>query len=274
MGAYPSSDMIDAHLHVWGAELLEVSWLADERSRSLRRAHSLDDAVGMLRAEGISSAVAVVAEESEAGSALLLARCNGSSDICAVVGWSDLTAVDAGDRIDALLAGPGGAALRGVRHVAFSPASLDRTALSPGLLALADRSLVLEVLADEKGLLGVAALCAESPRLRVVVDHLGNPAEGGPAWREGITALAGRPQAHLKVSGAVVQSPRLPELLAFARDRFGAERLLAGTDWPIHTLTSGSNPWRALHDATRTWSADDRAALFGANAARVYGAGA
>lgn len=266
--------MIDAHLHVWGAELLEVGWLTDERSRPLRRAFLLEDAIRMLRAEGIASAVAVTADESDAGTALLLARCHGRSEVVAVVGWTDLTAVDVGMRLDALRSGSGGVGLRGVRHVALGPHAIDAVALSPGLRALQERGLVLELLTDEPALASVARLCCAAPELDVVVDHLGSPSAMSGTWHDAITQLARHPRAHLKVSGAVVRTPRLAERLEVARARFGAERLLAGTDWPIHTLSADESPWRRLHAATRRWSEDERTALFGASAARVYGVAA
>ena len=225
----------------------------------------------MLRAEGITSAVAVTADESDAGSALLLARCHGRDEIAAVVGWTDLTELDVGARLDALQTGAGGGTLRGVRHVALGRDAIDATALEPGVRALQERGLVLELLVDEPALSSVAGLCRAAPELDVVVDHLGSPTAAEGAWQDAVTQLARHPRAHLKVSGAVVHTPRMPQLLAIARARFGAERLLAGTNWPIHTLSPGAGPWRRLQAATRRWSDHERTALFGASAARVYG---
>lgn len=268
------SDVIDAHLHVWGGELLDIAWLTDERSRPLRRAFLLDEAAGMLQTEGIASAVAVTADESEAGSALLLERCLGRDHIAAVVGWIDLTEPDAGTRLDALRAGVGGSALRGVRHVAFGADVIDAAALAPGLRALQERGLVLDLLIDGAALGSVAELCRAAPELDLVVDHLGSPAAAEGTWQASVAQLARHPRAHLKVSGAVVHTSRLPHLLAFARACFGAERLLAGTDWPIHLLSPDVRPWPLLQAATRGWNDHDRTALLGASAARVYGVAA
>ncbi|MFJ7343065.1 hypothetical protein ACIQU3_22595 [Streptomyces sp. NPDC101110] len=47
----------------------------------------------------------------------LLALADEDPLIGAVVGWTDLTAADAGDTLDALRAGTGGSYLRAVRHL-------------------------------------------------------------------------------------------------------------------------------------------------------------
>jgi L-fuconolactonase len=101
---------------------------------------------------------------------------------------------------------------------------------------------------------------------------LGGPTPGGlrDRWRTDIRELAAVDGAHLKVSGDAVFAADLPELLATARDAFGASRLMSGSDWPVSTL-HGGGAWRLLREATSFGSRDERALVLGGTAARVYG---
>jgi L-fuconolactonase len=54
-------------------------------------------------------------------------------------------------------------------------------------------------------------------------------------------------------------------------ETFGPARLLFGSDWPVLTLAATYADWLALAGAcTMHLSPDERAAIFGGNAARVY----
>ena len=54
-------------------------------------------------------------------------------------------------------------------------------------------------------------------------------------------------------------------------DCFGAERLLWGSDWPVVELAGGYTAWReASQRLLAGLTADERAAILGGNAARVY----
>lgn len=272
--AVPSSDVIDAHLHVWGEELFGAPWLNDAEARSLRRTFSLDDAARMHAAEGISSAVVVTADETYDGTVLLLARCDGRSDVTAVVGSLDLRDPELPDAIDALRAGPGGHLLRGLRLVDVDEARGDPDVFGPALETMEHHGLVLEVLTSESGLGQVLRLCEVAPGMPVVVDHLGNPARAADrrGWRDGIRRLANLRGAHLKVSGAVTHEKDFGPLLDQALDAFGSTRLMAGTDWPVSARTPGSiSSWARIVSATTGWASIDRENLFGATAERVYG---
>lgn len=272
--AVPSSDVIDAHLHVWGEELLPAPWLNAPEARPLRRTFSLQDAALMHGAEGISSAVVVTADETYDGTALLLARCDGRSDVTAVVGSLELRDPELPDAIDALRAGPGGHLLRGLRLVDREEQRDDPDAFGPALETMRDHGLVLEILTSESRLDHVLRLCQIAPGMPVVVDHLGNPDRAGDrrGWRDGLRRLANLRGAHLKVSGAVTHGGDFGSLLDQALDAFGSARLMAGTDWPVSARTPGSiSSWARIVSATTGWASIDRENLFGATAERVYG---
>jgi len=65
---------------------------------------------------------------------------------------------------------------------------------------------------------------------------------------------------------------QLTRWIGRARECFGADRLLYGSDWPVSTLGGGAGTWRSIVDAvTATWPDAERRALFAGNASRIYG---
>jgi L-fuconolactonase len=67
------------------------------------------------------------------------------------------------------------------------------------------------------------------------------------------------------------QPSRLAPFVDAGVDSFGPERLLVGSDWPVCTLAgSHAQGMRVFDDCFAGFSADERAAIFGGNAQRVY----
>lgn len=64
----------------------------------------------------------------------------------------------------------------------------------------------------------------------------------------------------------------LEPFVTHAFERFGAERMLFGTDWPVCELAAS---YREVVDAARSltasYSDDERSAIFGGNATSFYG---
>jgi L-fuconolactonase len=54
-------------------------------------------------------------------------------------------------------------------------------------------------------------------------------------------------------------------------DAFGANRLMAGSDWPVCLVASGyAQWWQILRDYFASASSDEREAIFGATASKIY----
>lgn len=54
-------------------------------------------------------------------------------------------------------------------------------------------------------------------------------------------------------------------------EAFGADRLMAGSDWPVSLVaTSYDRWWKTLRNYFADFSADERAAIFGATTTRIY----
>jgi predicted TIM-barrel fold metal-dependent hydrolase len=125
------------------------------------------------------------------------------------------------------------------------------------------------------------ALTDIAPSVQFVLDHCGVPAIKDRAehpWRESIAEIAKRPNIAVKISGVVAYAD--PEgwtvddirpYVEHAIERFGWDRVVWGSDWPVSTLTASLALWvAAAHAITLGASASERERLFSANARRIW----
>ena len=117
--------------------------------------------------------------------------------------------------------------------------------------------------------------------VQFVLDHCGVPAIKDRAehpWRERIAEIARRPNVAVKISGLVAYADAATWTVADLRPWvehaiacFGWDRVVWGSDWPVCTLTASLSTWvAATHALTLGCSDDERHALLGANARRLW----
>ena len=125
------------------------------------------------------------------------------------------------------------------------------------------------------------ALIEQCPEVQFVLDHCGNPdIRGGQLdqWRNEMRLLAVLPNVACKVSGIVTQvdpqgwgADDLRPVIEHVVDRFGWDRVVWGSDWPVCTLSAPLGRWM---DATQQLLADESleqtVRLFSRNAQRIY----
>jgi L-fuconolactonase len=200
--------------------------------------------------------------------------------IAGVVGWVDLAASNAPERIAALASHP---KLRGLRPMLQDLPDDDwilQSSLTPAIEAMVAHDLRFDALVKPRHLPHLLRLAERHPALRIVIDHAAKPdiARGAvDPWRAQIAALAGLPNVGCKLSGLVTEAgdawrpdrlrPYVEHLLA----TFGPRRLLWGSDWPVVNLAADYPRWFNLADTLAGLAGTERAALFGGNAVRVYG---
>lgn len=135
---------------------------------------------------------------------------------------------------------------RGVRTHASRLADVAANGRLTPLHALAERDLELDLLLRPEDLPTVAAVAAELPDLRVVLDHLAGVRINGDApnaeWLAGIRAVGARDNVYMKVSALVESADAAPPpddlgyytpTLDALWDAFGADRLVYGSNWPV-----------------------------------------
>ena len=239
----------------------------------LSRDFTLADVGHDLRSSGIDQIILVQSEPNEAETRRLL---GAKGDIAGVVGWTDLRAPDVISRIDELIAL---GRLVGIRPMVqdLEDDWYDDPDLNEGMAYLSRRNLVLEALVRPRHLQSLARLADRHPRLKIVVDHAAKPPVGGEtnSWQNGIAALAERANVNCKLSGLVtelVQGETIDAVVPLAKyviATFGANRVIWGSDWPVLTLSMSYAEWLSL--AQKTVAFEDRDAVFGGNAERLYG---
>lgn len=147
-----------------------------------------------------------------------------------------------------------------------------------GLLARYGLSFDLQCYAGQMA--GLAPLIARHSDIPVIINHAGMPVaadrEGVTRWRHGMRMLAEYPHVCTKLSGVgfihrdwTVEQVR-PFLLE-AIEIFGPERCLFASDFPTDKLFAPFDTHLdAYHAIVAGFSEDERRAMFGRNANRIY----
>jgi L-fuconolactonase len=256
--------LIDAHVHVWRIGENGCAWPGADLA-AIHRDYALADFRAAAGPE-IEAVLLVQSQEDAADTDWLL----GIQDplIAGVVGWTDLTAPDAAERVCEMAKHP---RLKGLRPmVQDCEAGWYDRANDSALAAMAESKLVLDALVRPRHLDSLARLAARHAGLHIVVDHAAKPDFGDLAmWERGICEVARHSNVRCKVSGlfteenAVVTSAFGPIWQAF-----GPERLIWGSDWPVLDLAASYGAWLAI--ARDLVPAEHRDAVFGGNARRTY----
>ena len=272
--------VIDSHLHVWDLTSGDYAWLRPEHGE-LYASFTPEMAKRELDAAKVAAAVLVQAADSEADTRYLLEVADRFEFVAGVVGWVRLDHPRrTTDQLDDYGKHP---SFRGVRHLVHDDPRndfLELPAVRESLSLLAERGLPFDVPdAWPRHLAGVAALAAELPELKVVVDHLGKPPRGRDDfddWAHALREVARRPNTVAKVSGLQVEGQPLTvdalrPVWEIALEAFGPARLMFGGDWPMTVPSGGYQPtWAILSELVGELSGHEQEAVLAGTAADVY----
>ncbi|APR51279.1 amidohydrolase [Sphingomonas koreensis] len=178
----------------------------------------------------------------------------------------------------------------GIRHIvnwhpdpARSYSSADVTTTSAwmrgfGLLKKFDLSFDLQAYPGQFAHL--AALIAKHPDTQVILNHTGmaipGDADGWETWRRGMAAFAALPNVAVKISGmGFTWRPwdvdRARAYVLETIDLFGTDRAMFASNFPTDKLFGSFDTHFDAYDAiTADFGVEERAALFGGNANRIY----
>jgi L-fuconolactonase len=190
-----------------------------------------------------------------------------------------------GDALAELADGEGGTYLRGIRHGVQSepdPEWLCRPEVLRGIAAVGSAGMLYELLTIPVQLPAAVRTAAELPDVPFVLDHCSKPVipsgELEP-WAGQIRSLAALPNVSCKLSGLVTEAEwegwtidQLRPYVEVVLEAFGTDRVLWGSDWPVCLLASSYEGWASTAESlTAGLSDDERTAIFGSNARRLYG---
>lgn len=268
--------MIDAHFHIWQLARADYGWLTPALA-PIYRDVAFADWRTVSRPCGIRAGIVVQAAPTEAETAFLLAQAALADDVLGVVGWIDMLAVDAPQRIEGLARHPKLKGLRPMLQDMTDPDWILQPAVQPALQAMAEAGLVFDALVKPVHLPRILQLAERHPALRMVIDHGAKPdiAAGQWAdWADGLRRLATDTAAFCKLSGlwneagAEAGVSSLQRYAARIVEDFGPARTLWGSDWPVLELAGDYARWLALAQATVPIAAHGQ--VFDGTARAVY----
>lgn len=295
----PNMPIIDAHMHLWDFSRHYHAWLQDDPAapglagdltpiaqRSYLPQDYRDDTSG-LEVIGCVYVETGLPPEVQTDESLWAHQLAASGLPSAVVAGVRLELPSAADTLAAHALHP---SVRGVRQILnWHPDPLktytDRDLLQDpawregfALLARHDLSFDLQIYPGQMA--EAARLAARHPETTFILNHAGMPVdrdeEGLWAWREGLSALAARPNVFAKISGlGMLDHGWTTEgLRPFVRgviEAFGPERAMFASNFPVDRLYSSfERLYGAFAEIVGDLSRDEQERLFARTAAAVY----
>jgi predicted TIM-barrel fold metal-dependent hydrolase len=291
------TDIIDAHHHIW--RQADLPWLSGPMQprifgpyESIRRDYPIREYLDDLAGSGVARSVYVQTnwptDRFEDEAAWVQQTANEHGWPHAIVAYADFSADDVRPQLDRLARYP---LVRGARmQLHWHQDPLYRFAARPDLCAdpairrniarLGDYGLSFDLQVFAPQMACATGLAEACPKVTFVLQHAGmwedRSLEGRAAWRAGMSRLARCPNVVVKLSGLGTFIHRndpghVADVINDTVAIFGAERCLFGSNFPIEKLWTS---YRELVDTFRTATApfrcDERGAIFGTTAARVY----
>lgn len=290
---------VDAHIHLWDLQRIRYGWLTppfrDDGPNGSVAAIAHDYGLADYRADLARwNVVGAVHIDAGADPDQALDETRWLEGIAAahglpsgIVGFASLGDPDVEPLLAAHAAHPH---VRGIRQIVnwhtnpmrtYTPSDVtqdDQWWAGFGLLGKYGLSFDLQCYAGQMA--GLAPLFARHPEIPVIVNHVGMPVttdrEGVTRWRHGLRTLAALPHVAIKLSGLGFiyrdwTVDRVRPFLLEAIDMFGSDRCLFASDSPTDTLFAPLDRYlEAYHAIVADFSEDERRALFGRNANRIY----
>lgn len=270
---------IDAHQHFWRYRAKDYPWMSKEMRR-LQRDYLPSDLSPLLEGQQLQGSITVQARQCQEETTQLLQWASESEGVHAVVGWIDITASD----LPAQLSVVQHPLLRGFRHQVQDELDPDdwlhHTSVAAGMAVLQQQQYAWDMLVTWRHLPALTEFAAQHDQHWLVLDHMGKPdiSRGAQFWGEQIAELAAMPHVVCKLSGLVTEAPcehgKIAQLRPFieeALERFGPQRLMFGSDWPVCLLAAEYHEVTQLtQQSIERLSQDEQASIWGNTAAQVY----
>jgi len=287
-GVTVTATVIDAHVHLWDLDRRPQPWIDPATMGVIHRDFGLTDFHAAQADAGVQRGilVQVLNDPAETDDYFWLAR---DPALLGVVAWVDLLDPHVDVSLDALAAHPSGTRLLGVRHQALAerdPAGwLTAAGEGPGLSALAQRRLPLDLILRPEHLVVAREVSGRHTDLVMVLNHAGKaPVASGwdspeaRHWATRVADLARLPKVACKLSGMTTMADLVTWSVADLRpfvdhllECFGPDRLLFGSDWPV-SLRAGA--YAATVTAARTLVAElsesEQRAVLSGTAEQIY----
>jgi L-fuconolactonase len=282
-GSVPEFPIVDAHVHLYDPGVIGYGWMRSKPVLDSRHGvGEFDLARGAIDVEGmVWIEVGADPGQHQSEARWLGELAERDARIRGMVAHAPLergAAVEA--EIERLLEHRH---LKGIRRLVQDEAD-DAFCLRPGFVEgvrrLARYDLSFDICVYHRQLGRALELVRRCPEVRFVLDHIGKPAIQDALfepWRTHVAALAALPNAWCKISGLITEAgagwtrTQLQPYLDHVLERFGCERVMFGSDWPVSEQTHRYADWVDVVDrALAGASEDERRRLFRDTAIAFY----
>lgn len=270
---------IDAHQHYWDPVRGDYYWMTP--GGKFDRTYGPGDLKPSLVRNGVAGTVLIQAAPTLDETDYLLRIADRESSVLGVVGWIDFE-----DRthLAALERFKRNPKFKGVRPMIQDIADrkwVKHPNLSWAFDALVDLDLCFDALLYPQHILPFLKRLGRHPTLKAVVDHAAKPQVRDAAygeWAADIARLAHESSCLVKLSGIATEAGAdwadsdLEPYVSHLLGKFGAGRIMFGSDWPVCLKSTTYDKWfEAAAALTASCSEAERDAIFGGNAAAFYG---
>lgn len=292
--------IVDAHHHLWNVQDNYIPWLCDEPLipfrygdyRPIRRNYLAAD---FRRDHASLNLVGSVYIETEWDPTDPVGETRWLHELAEVEGVPDAMVaqahLDADNIADVLAAQAQFPLVRGVRHkpvvaadhdaiVPGTPGSMSDPVWRRGFALLDQHRLSFDLQAPWWHFAEAAALAADFPDTRIIINHTGLPADRSAAgidgWRAMMQRMADEPNVALKISGlglpgqawtVEANGPIVREAIRI----FGVDRCMFASNFPVDSLVAGyTEIFEGFSEITQDFDDTDRAKLFATNAQWFY----
>ena len=271
--------MIDSHVHFWNFNPVRDSWITPEMN-VIRNDFTPADFVSASSLTPISGCIAVQADQTEDENHFLLSLADKHSIIKGIVGWIDFLNPNLEERLAYWKNFP---LIKGWRHVLQAETNdfiLDKNFIH-GLKQLKKFDYSYDLLCYHDQLKAIIEMVDQIPDQAFVLDHCGKPnikSKNITTWRQDIKILAQNQNVSCKLSGLLTEADWLKftekelfECFDVVFEKFGINRVIYGSDWPVVLVSRPYKDWFSLVSKyTSKFTENEREQLFSSNAAHFY----
>lgn len=271
---------IDAHQHFWHYDPAKHVWMTEQMS-VLKTDYLPTNLEQLLQRCDLDGCIAVQANQAEEENEFLLKLAAKNHFIKGIVGWVDLRAKNAEERLEYYQQFP---KMKGFRHIIHDEADLDfmlQPAFLRGISKLNSFGYTYDILIFAAHLPNTLQFIKNFPDQPFVIDHMAKPnIKMGEidTWEKQLKKVAAHQNVHCKISGMVTeadwqnwQKENFTQYLDVVVEAFGIERIMYGSDWPVCTLAANyEQQFGIVKDYFSQFGQSEQAQFWGKNAATFY----
>ena len=271
--------IIDSHVHFWKFDPIRDAWITNEMV-AIRRDFLPEDFSFYLNENQVGGCIAVQADQSDEETSFLLNLAKENPFIKGVVGWINLTSENLEESLQSYQSEK---LIKGFRHIAEGEETgfLLQEKVLNGISKLYQFNYTFDILLRQHQLSDAVKLSEKLPDQPFILDHCGKPdlkTNDLKDWKSNISELAKNPNMYCKISGLLTQGnwnlideKSIFETLDFVFEKFGIERLVFGSDWPVMLLGGNYALWIDLISKyVNQFSKEEQELFYFGNANKFY----